>query len=86
MKDFAAFGSSFLEMDALTCRESHLRFDRSGIRAWGVFADQEIREGEVIVEYWGEIIGIGNGYLQAKIGSNNMSVWMAPLFATPPKG
>ena len=78
MKDVAAFGSSFLELDALAGRESHLRFDRSGIHAWGVFADQEIREGEVIVEYRGEIIGNAiaekreTEYIQAKIGSDYM--------------
>jgi histone-lysine N-methyltransferase SETD1 len=78
MKDVAAFGSSFLEFDALTGRESHLRFGRSGIHAWGVFADQEIREGEVIVEYRGEIIGNAIAekreieYEQAKIGSDYM--------------
>ena len=78
MKDVAAFGSTFLELDALAGRESHLRFDRSGIHAWGVFADQEIREGEVIVEYRGEIIGNAMAekrekeYEQAKIGSDYM--------------
>ncbi|KAI2502284.1 [histone H3]-lysine4 N-trimethyltransferase SETD1 [Fragilaria crotonensis] len=78
MKDVVAFGSSLLELDALTGRESHLRFGRSGIHAWGVFADQEIREGEVIVEYRGEIIGNATAekreaeYVQAKIGSDYM--------------
>jgi histone-lysine N-methyltransferase SETD1 len=62
----------------LAGRESHLRFDRSGIHAWGVFADQEIREGEVVVEYRGEIIGNATAekrekeYEEAKIGSDYM--------------
>jgi histone-lysine N-methyltransferase SETD1 len=78
MKDVAAFGATSLELDALAGRESYLRFDRSGIHAWGVFADQEIREGELIVEYRGEIIGNAMAekrekeYEQAKIGSDYM--------------
>jgi histone-lysine N-methyltransferase SETD1 len=78
MKDVFAFGSTSLELDALAGRESHLRFDRSGIHAWGVFADQEIREGELLVEYRGEIIGNAMAekrekeYEQAKIGSDYM--------------
>jgi len=54
----APSSTSFLELDAIAGRESNvLRFDRSGIHAWGVFADEPITAGEMIVEYRGEIIG-----------------------------
>ncbi|KAL3930431.1 MAG: hypothetical protein SGBAC_011771, partial [Bacillariaceae sp.] len=48
-----------LNIDTLAGRdyEEHLRFDRSKIHAWGVFADKEIKENQMIVEYRGEIIG-----------------------------
>jgi len=78
MKDIAKFGSSSMELDALASRESQLRFDRSGIHAWGVFADADINTGEMVVEYRGVLIGNAmaekreNEYEQAKIGSDYM--------------
>jgi [histone H3]-lysine4 N-trimethyltransferase SETD1 len=78
MKDIAKFGSSSMELDALAGRESQLRFDRSGIHAWGVFADADINAGEMVVEYRGVLIGnamaekLENEYEKAKIGSDYM--------------
>ena len=50
VRDVAAAGVS---LDTLIGREQQLRFDRSKIHAWGVFADDEIKENEMIVEYRG---------------------------------
>ena len=78
MKDVAAFGAASMELDALAGREQHLRFDRSSIHAWGVFADEDITAGEMVVEYRGELIGNAMAekreiqYEQAKIGSDYM--------------
>jgi hypothetical protein len=75
MRDVAAIGMSF---DTLSGREQALRFDRSGIHAWGVFADEEMREGDMLIEYRGEIIGNTMAekrekeYEDAKIGSDYM--------------
>jgi hypothetical protein len=76
LKDVAAIGS--LGVDTLTNRESQIRFDRSGIHAWGVFADVDISGDEMIVEYRGEIIGNAvcekreKQYDDEKIGSDYM--------------
>lgn len=79
MKGVASFGSSStLNIDTLASREPQLRFDRSGIHAWGVFADEDIAAGEMILEYRGEIIGNSIAerreveYEAAKIGSDYM--------------
>ena len=41
LKDVASFGATAsLAIDTLASREPQLRFDRSGIHAWGVFADE----------------------------------------------
>jgi hypothetical protein len=75
VKAVAAIGMS---LDTLGSREQALRFDRSGIHAWGVFADEDLREGELLVEYRGEIIGNAMAekrekeYEDAKIGSDYM--------------
>ncbi|KAL7563413.1 hypothetical protein ACA910_016510 [Epithemia clementina (nom. ined.)] len=69
---------SGLGLDILASRESQLRFGRSGIHNWGVFADSEIAAGDLIVEYRGEIIGNARAeqrekeYERAKIGSDYM--------------
>jgi [histone H3]-lysine4 N-trimethyltransferase SETD1 len=72
-------GGGLLGMvDTLASRESQLRFDRSSIHAWGVFADTDITAGEMIVEYRGELIGNAVAerremeYEAAKIGSDYM--------------
>jgi histone-lysine N-methyltransferase SETD1 len=73
-----AFGASSLGLDALATREPQLRFDRSGIHAWGVFADEDISAGQMIVEYRGELIENAMAekrekeYEAAKIGSDYM--------------
>lgn len=79
LKDMASFGvTNSLTIDTLASRESQLRFDRSGIHAWGVYADADISAGEMIVEYRGEIIGNSiaekreKEYEVAKIGSDYM--------------
>jgi hypothetical protein len=78
MKGVAAIGVTSLGLDTLASREPQLRFDRSGIHAWGVFADEDIATGEMIVEYRGELIGNAMAekrekeYEIAKIGSDYM--------------
>jgi histone-lysine N-methyltransferase SETD1 len=75
MKGVAAFG---IGLDALAGREQQLRFDRSSIHAWGVFADEGINAGDMIVEYRGELIGNAvaerreKEYEKAMIGSDYM--------------
>eukprot|EP00934_Nitzschia_sp_Nitz4_P002614 Nitzschia sp. Nitz4//scaffold4_size323378//152217//154884//NITZ4_000661-RA/size323378-snap-gene-0.455-mRNA-1//-1//CDS//3329553402//2604//frame0 len=62
----------------LSGKEHLLRFGRSSIHAWGVFADDDIKEGDLLVEYRGEIIGNAIAesreveYEKAKIGSDYM--------------
>lgn len=74
MKDAAAFGGA----DNVASREPRLRFNRSGIHAWGVFADENIAAEEMIIEYRGELIGNAvaevreKEYEAAKIGSDYM--------------
>ena len=76
LKGIAAFSN--LDMDTLASREPQLRFDRSAIHAWGVFADKDISSGDMIVEYRGEIIENAMAekrerlYEAAKIGSDYM--------------
>jgi hypothetical protein len=78
MKGVAAIGVTSFGLDTLASREPQLRFDRSGIHAWGVFADEDIATGEMIVEYRGELIGNAMAekrekeYEAAKIGSDYM--------------
>ena len=82
MKDVASFGvtvaSSLGLLDSLTNREAQLRFDRSRIHDWGVYADTDISAEEMIVEYRGELIGNAMAekreeeYEAAKIGSDYM--------------
>ena len=78
MKGVAAIGVTSFGLDTLAARESQLRFDRSGIHAWGVFADEPIASGEMIVEYRGVLIGNTTAekrekqYEAAKIGSDYM--------------
>jgi hypothetical protein len=75
VKSIAAMG---VTVDTLAGREQHIRFDRSGIHDWGVYVDIDVREGEMIVEYRGEIIGNAvaeereKKYLEEKIGSDYM--------------
>jgi SET domain-containing protein len=39
------------------CRQKALRFGKSRIHRWGVFAMERIRAGELLLEYRGEVIG-----------------------------
>jgi len=67
-----------LNVDTLAGRETNVRFDRSNIHGWGVFTDIDIRQGEMIIEYRGELIGNAMAekrekeYEAAKIGSDYM--------------
>ena len=75
MRDVAAIGMS---LDTLGSREQALRFDRSTIHGWGVIADEDVREGEMLIEYRGEIIGNAMAekrekeYENAKLGCDYM--------------
>lgn len=59
-------------------REHALRFGKSLIHGWGVFSDEEISAGELIVEYRGVLIGNAvadrreQEYERAKLGSDYM--------------
>lgn len=59
-------------------REHALRFGKSLIHGWGVFSDEEISAGELIVEYRGVLIGNAvadkreQEYESAKLGSDYM--------------
>ena len=44
-------------MYQISKREPKLRFGRSSIHQWGVFADESIRKNDMILEYRGELIG-----------------------------
>lgn len=78
MKDVTAIGAFGLGIDKLSGREPVVRFERSSIHAWGVFADDNIAAGTMIVEYRGELIGNAvaekreRQYEKAKIGSDYM--------------
>lgn len=67
-----------VDVDTLAGRETNVRFDRSNIHGWGVFTDIDIRQGEMIIEYRGELIGNAvaekreKEYEAAKIGSDYM--------------
>lgn len=67
-----------IKFNYLVNRENQIRFDRSKIHAWGVFADVFISADEMIVEYRGELIGNTvaeqreKEYEAAKIGSDYM--------------
>ncbi|VEU39979.1 unnamed protein product [Pseudo-nitzschia multistriata] len=75
LRSAAAMG---VDVDTLAGRESNVRFDRSNIHGWGVFTDVDIRDGEMIIEYRGELIGNAMAekrekeYEAAKIGSDYM--------------
>ncbi|KAG7364262.1 SET methyltransferase domain containing protein [Nitzschia inconspicua] len=75
VKSIAAMG---VNVDTLAGREQQLRFDRSGIHDWGVFVDIDVREGDMIVEYRGVVIGNAMAekrekeYHEAKLGSDYM--------------
>ncbi|CAM9718227.1 unnamed protein product, partial [Phaeothamnion confervicola] len=49
-------GSNLLRLDRLQARRRELRFGRSRIHSWGVFADEPISAGDLVIEYRGEII------------------------------
>lgn len=67
-----------VNVDTLAGRETSIRFGRSNIHGWGVFTDVDLRQGEMIIEYRGELIGNAMAekrekeYEAAKIGSDYM--------------
>jgi histone-lysine N-methyltransferase SETD1 len=58
-KSFATLGDASKNVDRLAGRdrEHQLRFDKSRIHGWGVYAEMPINMGDMIIEYRGEIIG-----------------------------
>ena len=54
LKDVSVLG---VGLDTMAGREQMLRFDRSKVHGWGVYADVDIKEGEMVIEYRGEIVG-----------------------------
>jgi len=56
-KSLAALGDSKVDRLAGSDRAQHLRFDKSKIHGWGVFAEEPINAGDMIIEYRGELIG-----------------------------
>jgi len=73
-------GDSNVNVDRLAGRdrEQQLRFGKSPIHGWGVFAEEAINAGDMIIEYRGELIGNAVAdkreadYERAKIGSDYM--------------
>ncbi|CAD5120818.1 DgyrCDS9376 [Dimorphilus gyrociliatus] len=72
------FDSDLFKFNQLKTRRKRLRFDKSSIHCWGLFADEPIQAEEMIIEYIGEAIrssiadfrekkyareGIGSSYL-----------------------
>ncbi|KAI3653157.1 hypothetical protein MP228_002582 [Amoeboaphelidium protococcarum] len=70
--------SEVLSFNKLKGRKKHLKFCKSAIHDWGLYAEERIEKGEMIIEYIGEIvrqkiadirekeyekIGIGSSYL-----------------------
>ena len=46
-----------MDIDVLaTSRQKLLRFDRSLIHAWGLFADEDISANDFVIEYKGELV------------------------------
>jgi len=60
-KSLAALGDTLskcaVDRLARRDREQHLRFDKSQIHGWGVYAETPISMGDMIIEYRGELIG-----------------------------
>lgn len=40
-----------MNVDVLQSRRKKLRFGRSSVHAWGVFADEPIAAGDLVIEY-----------------------------------
>ena len=59
LKSLSSFGDAAQTVDRLAGRdrEEQLRFGRSLIHGWGVFATEPINAGDLIIEYRGELIG-----------------------------
>ena len=59
LKSLTGMGESARAIDRLSGRdrEEQLRFGRSLIHGWGVFATEAINAGDMIIEYRGELIG-----------------------------
>jgi hypothetical protein len=59
LKSLSSLGDAAKKIDRLAGRdrEEQLRFGRSLIHGWGVFATEPINAGDMIIEYRGELIG-----------------------------
>jgi hypothetical protein len=70
--------SDLLKFNQLKCRKKKLRFAKSAIHNWGLFAEEPIDSNDMVIEYIGEIVrqkvadtrekyyeqrGIGSSYL-----------------------
>jgi histone-lysine N-methyltransferase SETD1 len=70
--------SDMISFNQLKARKKHLRFNKSRIHDWGLFAVERIEKGDMVIEYIGELIrqrladyrehqyekmGIGSSYL-----------------------
>nr|GAT45863.1 predicted protein [Mycena chlorophos] len=77
-KGETAAANEVIKFNQLQTRKKHLRFGRSSIHDWGLYAMEKISRGEMVIEYVGEIIraqvaekrekayerqGIGSSYL-----------------------
>ncbi|KAJ2936540.1 hypothetical protein H1R20_g555, partial [Candolleomyces eurysporus] len=77
-KGEAAANELSFKFNQLQTRKKHLRFSRSPIHDWGLYAQEKISRGEMVIEYVGEVIraqvaekrekayerqGIGSSYL-----------------------
>lgn len=55
--------AGLLNLDVLQSRRKKLRFGRSSVHAWGVFADEPIAAGDLVIEYrWVQ------GWLGGRVG------------------
>ncbi len=59
IKILSMLGDASKSVDRLAGRdrEHQLRFDKSKVHGWGVYAEEQINGGDLIIEYRGEIIG-----------------------------
>ena len=70
--------SDLMKFNQLKCRKKQLRFEKSHIHDWGLFAEEPIEAHDMVIEYIGEIVrqmvadhrekvyeqmGIGSSYL-----------------------
>ena len=62
---------------AFQYRKKRLRFSRSGIHDWGLFAEEPIAADEMVIEYVGQIIRQVGSYLTGK-GTSDETKGLCP--------